>query len=130
MRYGNRNSQIAVTSNQILLNMLSDVIKLLTLYLTIHITTSRHVNIIYETPRTKNIEPLYCHIVHVFRSIADSFRIANAAAERLFISDPERVPWYNSSKYVGLHIIHYGNHVSDATLARQADRFVAVSIRS
>ena len=34
------------------------------------------------------------------------------------------------SKVVGLHIIRYYDHVSDATLACQADRFVAVSISS
>ena len=32
------------------------------------------------------------------------------------------------SKFVGLHIIRYCNHIIDATLARQADRFVAVTI--
>ena len=34
------------------------------------------------------------------------------------------------STFVGLHIIRYGNHARDATLARQADLFVAMSVSS
>ena len=34
------------------------------------------------------------------------------------------------STFVGLHIIRYGNHASDATLARQAELFVAIFISS
>ena len=45
----------------------------------------------------------------------------------VFISDTEGPMVQHLSKFVGLHIIRYGNQVSDATLARQ-DRFVAVSI--
>ena len=51
-------------------------------------------------------------------------------AYTLFISDTEGPIVQQLSKFVGLHIIRYGNHISDATLAGQADWFVAVSIRS
>ena len=48
----------------------------------------------------------------------------------LFMLDPEGPMIQRISNVVGLQIIRYCYHVSDATLARQVDRFVAVSISS
>ena len=46
----------------------------------------------------------------------------------LFIIDPEDPMLRQISKVVGLQLVRYSYLVSDATLARQADRFVAVII--
>ena len=46
----------------------------------------------------------------------------------LFIINPEGPMIRQISKVVGLQIVRYCYHVSDATLTRQADRFVAVII--
>ena len=48
----------------------------------------------------------------------------------LFILDPEGPIVQQISKVVGLQLIRYCYHVSDTTLARQVDQFVAVSISS
>ena len=46
----------------------------------------------------------------------------------LFIIDPECPMIRQISKVVGLQLVRYSYLVSDATLGRQADRFVAVII--
>ena len=48
----------------------------------------------------------------------------------LFILDPEGPMIQQIPKVVGVQIICYCSHVSDVTLARQTDRFVAVPISS